>query len=189
MSPTGTLDRAAAVRAAIVRLVADRGFHGASMGAVAKEAGVATGTAYVHYDSKDELIVAAYVEVKRRLGTAATVDVDVDAPARERFGTLWRAAHAHLRAHPDDARFLVQVEHSPYAEVAHEAAMAVDDDRLVAAANAPDLAEVLVDLPERIRYDLALGPVVRLVAAGRDLADDDVETLVESCWRAITRTT
>jgi AcrR family transcriptional regulator len=41
-------DRAAAVRAALRTLVAERGFHGASMGAVAREAGVATGTAYVH---------------------------------------------------------------------------------------------------------------------------------------------
>jgi len=35
------------------------GFHGASMGAVAREAGVATGTAYTHYASKDDLVLAA----------------------------------------------------------------------------------------------------------------------------------
>ena len=46
MSPT--TDRPAAIRRALRDLVAERGFHGASMGAVAKEAGVAAGTAYVH---------------------------------------------------------------------------------------------------------------------------------------------
>ncbi len=65
-------DRAAAVRAAMRALVARSGFHGASMGAVAREAGVATGTAYVHYGSKDELVIAAFVESKQRLGEAAT---------------------------------------------------------------------------------------------------------------------
>ena len=64
-------DRAAAVRAALRKLVAERGFHGASMSAVASEAGVATGTAYVHYASKDELVHAAYLEAKRELGAAA----------------------------------------------------------------------------------------------------------------------
>ena len=54
-----TLDRPAAIRRALRNLVADRGFHGASMGAVAKEAGVATGTAYVHYESKEELVNAS----------------------------------------------------------------------------------------------------------------------------------
>ena len=39
------LDRAAAVRSALRTLVARNGFHGASMSAVADEAGVATGTA------------------------------------------------------------------------------------------------------------------------------------------------
>ncbi|MGZ4707901.1 MAG: TetR/AcrR family transcriptional regulator, partial [Acidimicrobiales bacterium] len=58
------VDRAAAVRAALRTLVARNGFHGASMSAVAAEAGVGTGTAYVHYASKDELVLATYLEVK-----------------------------------------------------------------------------------------------------------------------------
>ena len=41
--------------------MAERGFRGTSMSAVAERAGVAAGTAYVHYASKDELIVATYV--------------------------------------------------------------------------------------------------------------------------------
>ena len=61
-------DRAAAVRSALRRLVADQGLQGASMAAIAKQAGVATGTAYVHYPSKDELLLAAYVELKADLG-------------------------------------------------------------------------------------------------------------------------
>ena len=47
------VDRPALIRKALRDLVAERGFHGASMGAVAQVAGVATGTAYVHYVSKE----------------------------------------------------------------------------------------------------------------------------------------
>ena len=54
--------------AALRALVAERGFHGASMSAVASAAGVATGTAYTHYASKDELVLAAYLETKAELG-------------------------------------------------------------------------------------------------------------------------
>ena len=61
------VDRAAAVRGALRMLVARDGFHGASMSAVASEAGVATGTAYTHYASKDELVLAAYREAKAQL--------------------------------------------------------------------------------------------------------------------------
>ncbi|NNF64568.1 MAG: TetR family transcriptional regulator, partial [Acidimicrobiia bacterium] len=57
MSPSTKVDRAALVRRAVVELVAENGFRGASMAAIAAHAGVATGTAYVHYSSKDELVV------------------------------------------------------------------------------------------------------------------------------------
>jgi AcrR family transcriptional regulator len=184
--PVAALDRAAAVRAAMRRVVARHGFHGASMGAVAEAAGVATGTAYVHYTSKDELIVAAYVETKRALGHAAVTYPAASHAARDCFEGLWRGAHAYLTDDPDLARFLLQVDASPYAGRAHEAALSAGDD-LARAASEPELLAVLVDLPPLVLYDLALGPVVRLVAAGRDLGTDDLARVVESCWRAVTR--
>ena len=76
MTSRRSRDRAGAVRAAFAALVADHGFHGASMGAVAQLTGVATGTAYVHYSSKEELLYATYLKVKRALGLAASALVD-----------------------------------------------------------------------------------------------------------------
>ena len=184
---TTRVDRAALVRRALVELVAERGFRGTSMAAVAEQAGVATGTAYVHYRSKDELIIAAYREVKLELGRSAVTGIDPDAPAYERFATLWKGIHAHLAADPVRARFLVQIDASPYATEAHAAAAGDPDDELMAAASASDLAALLVDLPPDVLYDLGMGPVVRLVAAGVDLGDDELDRLAEACWRAITR--
>jgi AcrR family transcriptional regulator len=181
------VDRAREVRVALRRLVADGGFHGASMGAIAKAAGVATGTAYVHYASKDELVVAAYVETKRELGLAATRDIDTGAPPRERFVSLWLGLHAHLAANAEDARFLVQVEHSPYMAVAHESALAADDDPLMAAATAPDLVALLAPLPLPVLWELGLAPAVRLAAAGTPLTRRQLKATAEACWRAITR--
>jgi AcrR family transcriptional regulator len=103
---TARVDRAAAVRAALRRLVARNGFHGASMSAVAAEAGVAAGTAYVHYASKDDLVLATYLEVKRDLGAAAVAGLDPSAPADARFLHLWHGVHRHLAADPDRARLL-----------------------------------------------------------------------------------
>ena len=118
-------DRAAAVRSALRTLVARSGFHGASMGAIAQRAGVATGTAYTHYASKDELVLAAYLETKARLAAAATADVDAGAAPDQRFEAIWLATYRHLAAHRDEALFLLQVDTSPYKAAAHEAATAV----------------------------------------------------------------
>ena len=184
MSPG--VDRAAAVRAALRRLVATHGFHGASMSAVAREAGVATGTAYVHYDSKDALVLAAYLEAKAALGAAATAAVDADAPPRDRFEALWSAALQHLLDHPEDARFLQQVEASPYALDAHAHAMGVEDDPLLAEVTRPDMVDLLAPLPLEVLWDLGLGPAVRRAASGQPLEPDDRPVLAHACWRAIT---
>jgi TetR/AcrR family transcriptional regulator, multidrug resistance operon repressor len=56
------VDRSAAVRSALRTLVARNGFHGTSMSAVASQVGAAAGTAYIHYASKDESALAAYLE-------------------------------------------------------------------------------------------------------------------------------
>jgi TetR/AcrR family transcriptional repressor of multidrug resistance operon len=156
------------------------------MSAVAREAGVATGTAYVHYPSKDELVIAAYLEVKADLGAAVADRVDVGEAPEVRFRQVWRATYDHLVDEPDRARFLVQVDASPYATTAHERAMGVEGDPLVAIASNPEFADLLAPLPMRQLYDLGLGPVVRLVAAGDRLPHDVLERLVDACWRAVT---
>jgi len=180
-------DRAAAVRKAMRTVVAERGFHGASMSAVAREAGVATGTAYTHYASKDELVLAAYCETKEELGRQATSGIHPDSPPEQRFLVLWLAYYGYLGRNPDYARFLLQVDSSPYRGRAHEAALADENDALVAQVTMPDLATLLLPLPADVLYDLALGPAVRLAAAGQDLVPGQLEEVAAACWRAITR--
>lgn len=184
--PGGDIDRARAVRVALRRLVAAGGFHGASMHAIAKAAGVATGTAYVHYAGKEELVLAAYAETKRELGLVATRGADAGAPPHDRFVAMWLALHAHLAARPEDARFLVQVEHSPYVAIAHERPAGEQDDPLMAAAGAPDLAGLLAPLPPAVLWELGLAPAVRLVAAGAELSAAELTATAQACWRAIT---
>lgn len=180
------VDRAAAVRAALRSVVAEHGLYGASMARIAAEAGVATGTAYTHYSSKDDVLIAAYLESKRALAEAATDGVDPDLPPALRFQQLWLAAYRHLAADPAQARFLVQVASSPYARVAHDRAAGDDSDPLLSAATAPDMAGCLLPLPLEVLYDLGLGAAVRLAADGITLEPDDLATIAAACWRAIT---
>ena len=184
MSPSTKIDRAALVRRAVVELVAENGFRGTSMAAVAAHAGVATGTAYVHYSSKDELVVAAYVEVKSALGLAGVAAIQDASAPEDVFRSLWSAMYRHLAADPVQARFLVQVQASPYAAAAHEAALGQDE-----LADHPALADLfkeLVDLPPLLLYDLGLGPAIRLVAAdGPSLTDDQLAEVAAACWRAV----
>ena len=100
------IDRPAAIRKAMRDLVAENGFHGSSMAAVAKAAGVATGTAYVHYESKEELVYATYLEIKSDLATAVTELLDDDVAPAERYRQMWLgsgAGRARLQNRPGRA--------------------------------------------------------------------------------------
>jgi AcrR family transcriptional regulator len=56
-----------AIHEAAMKLVIKTGFAGLKMADVATHAGVATGTLYVYYTSKEELINTVYVETKREI--------------------------------------------------------------------------------------------------------------------------
>jgi AcrR family transcriptional regulator len=184
-APTG-MDRAAMVRSALRCLVAENGLHATPMSAVAARAGVATGTAYVHYASKDELVLAAFREAKVELGTAAVARMDPDAPPATRFEQLWLGVHGHLTQNPELARFLTQVENSPYTRLHHVSSTGAGDP-LTDAAQAPDMAMELLPLPLEVLFDLGLAPAIRLVSSGVELGPDDLRSVAHACWRAITR--
>ncbi|GAA0613697.1 TetR family transcriptional regulator [Kribbella sandramycini] len=180
-------DRAAAVRTAMRTVVARNGFHGASMSAVAREAGVATGTAYTYYASKDDVVLAAYSETKAELGAAAIADVDPQLPVDQRFRALWLACYRHLQANPAHAQFLLQVEHSPYRAPAHEAALSNADDPLLTEVGREDIAARLQPLPVDVLYELSLSPAVRLAAGGIELTPAQLDEIADACWRAVSR--
>jgi len=178
------VDRAALVRRALVELVAANGFRGTSMAAVARHARVATGTAYVHYGSKDDVVLAAYREVKAELGRAAMQATRGSLEPADLFEEMWLAMHRHLSSDPVRARFLVQVAASPYAAEAHDAAAA--DDELL---NTPEMQGVLarlLPLPQTVLWDLSMGPAIRLAAGEHELTDLELEMVAGACWRAVT---
>lgn len=185
MTPTGEIDRPAAIRLALRDLVADRGFHGASMSDVARRARVAVGTAYVHYESKEELVYATYLEVKREMSAEVLSRVDLTAEPKERFVQLWVAMYRHFRQEPARAKFLSQLEESPFHAEAHRRLEEVGDPILEQAA-ASDLRELLVDLPFEVIYAFTLGIAIKLVASEIDLGDRQIELVAHSSWRAVT---
>jgi TetR/AcrR family transcriptional repressor of multidrug resistance operon len=180
------VDRPAAIRRALRDLVAARGFHGASMGAVAKEAGVATGTAYVHYESKEELVYATYLELKADLSAAVLADFDPAVAPFEAWRHILTAAYGFLAEEPERARFLTQLEESPYYEEAHSRLKQAGDP-LYGVTETKEFASLLVPLPYEVIYALSFGVAVRLVAAGVRLKPEETDRLVDATWRAITR--
>ena len=94
-------------------LVTTRGFYDTPMSLIAKESGVATGTIYHHFSSKEDLINHLYAITKRRMGTAITQGQIHESNFKNRFFLFWNNLYNHFLTNPDEFRFLEQYANSP----------------------------------------------------------------------------
>lgn len=97
-------------------LIKEHGFHGTPMSQIAKHAGVAAGTIYHYFDSKETLIVELYVHVKNRLAMAILVGDDEAKPYKERFFNLMINHYNFYVENEDMFVFLEQYVNSPFAK-------------------------------------------------------------------------
>ncbi len=61
------MDKQKEILAAALKLFVEFGFHGTPTSKIAKEAGVANGTLFHYFNTKDDLILALYLDIKTRL--------------------------------------------------------------------------------------------------------------------------
>ena len=103
-SAPGAATRERLTRAAIA-IVAREGMAAATTAAIAAEAGVAEGTLYRHFESKDDLLLAAYRQMKNEVFVLAAEGVDVAAPPPERLKRTWKAIYLAYRTDRDAFAF------------------------------------------------------------------------------------
>jgi AcrR family transcriptional regulator len=156
------VSKADAIRAATLRLVARRGLHDTPISAIAREAGVAVGTAYLYFESKEALINALYLELVGDRDRAGSDGAGPELPPRER---LWRAWSSYARWHlenRDASNFIQQCEASG---ILAEETRAREVE--MHAAGVASFAEavrrrLLRDVPLQVFYALFMGPVLVL---------------------------
>jgi TetR/AcrR family transcriptional regulator, multidrug resistance operon repressor len=106
----------AAVLQAVLELIGENGFHGVPMSQVAKNAGVAAGTIYHYFDSKDSLIRELCVLIKSRMAEAMfSKDFD-QLNFRERFFKGWVRLCRYFIDNKHSLTFIQQYNSSPYAK-------------------------------------------------------------------------
>lgn len=93
------------------------GFHGTPTSLIAKEAGVANGTLFHYYKTKDELIVALYVQIKKTMGMCIMAEHDANAPIKERCKKYYVAALTWGLENSVEFQYIQQFGNSPYVQL------------------------------------------------------------------------
>lgn len=92
---------------AAIRVFAEKGYAGARVADVARAAGVADGTIYLYFDSKDALLIAIFEEKMERIITVAEAELTTMDDPVERLGYFIRHHIEAVDANPDLAEVML----------------------------------------------------------------------------------
>ena len=107
-------DKKRAIFDSMLELVKENGFHGCPMSSLAKSAGVAAGTIYHYFESKEQLIQELYAFTSDRIIQAMFEGDNPSLPYKDRFFNFWRNLYNFYIANPNALFFFDQFMHSPY---------------------------------------------------------------------------
>ena len=82
-------DKKTAIMEAALTLFTERGFHGTSTAEISREAGVATGTLFNYFSTKEDLINSLYFEVKGDLSHAMGKDIEAEITFQDKLRKIW----------------------------------------------------------------------------------------------------
>ncbi|MEW4924420.1 TetR/AcrR family transcriptional regulator [Algibacter sp. 2305UL17-15] len=106
-----TIDKRSEVLTTALELFVKQGLQQTSMAQISKESGVAVGTMYHHFSSKDVLINGLFLEIEQNLGNAVQFsDVEKQLSIKKRFEILWRKAYNFYDHNPQ--QFIFQDTHN-----------------------------------------------------------------------------
>lgn len=113
-----------AILATALALFTERGFFGTPTSLISKEAGVATGTLFFYFKTKEELIDTLYRRVKSEAAQAMNRGLTEETTARAKLLRLGHNAIGWGIENPKKLKFMEQFAHSPFVSTsAHEEGM------------------------------------------------------------------
>jgi len=108
------MDKQKEILNAALKLFTEYGFHGTPTSKIAQEAGVANGTLFHYYKTKDDLIIALYADIKQRLGFCVVQDVKPADSVYEQAKKFYTAALQWGIENSLEFRYVQQFASSPY---------------------------------------------------------------------------
>jgi len=99
---------------ATLQLVKEKGVAGITMGEIAHAAKIATGTLYIYFTSKDDLLNVLFTQCRKAAIDAYFEDYDAAIPFKAGFKIIWLNILRYRREHFEDAIFMDQCNHSPF---------------------------------------------------------------------------
>jgi AcrR family transcriptional regulator len=108
------MDKRELILEAALSLFVKFGFHGTPTSKIAQEAGVANGSLFHYFATKEILIVALYNEIKARMSAHVVENVKVDADIKETIKSQYLASLYWAIDNKEAFKYIEQFNSSPF---------------------------------------------------------------------------
>lgn len=167
----------------------DRGFFGTAIPVIAKRAGVAAGTIYHYFDSKEAMVNAVYRKWKNTVANRVLAAFPQGAPPREQFSTMWSEMVAFALAEPDAFGFIELHNHSSY----------LDAESRAIDTNLKEFARAMIERAQgegilkpddpTLLMELVFGAFTGMMRAHwenrLELSSEQIASAEQACWDAV----
>ncbi|HTO39980.1 MAG TPA: TetR/AcrR family transcriptional regulator [Rhizomicrobium sp.] len=186
---TAPADKRERLLAAALLLFERRGFDGVAVPEIARAAGVATGTVYRYFATKEALVNALYLRWKTAYNATVLAPLDAQASPREMFATYWQRMTDFAQSHPRAMRFLDLHFHGSYLDAqslaAHTAYRVAAAEFVRAARKAGAIRALSPELVAALIWGASVG-MTKFAHEGALAFDARTSaTMEEMLWRAI----
>ncbi len=183
------IDKRSALLKAALELFAEHGFNGSSTALIAKRAGVASGTLFVHFKNKEELIHELFKEVLAKIELQIYESFPADMAVREQLLRTLSNLLRYFLKHPDEFKFVEQYHFSPFGdrEIHFDKKNDVIHKLLLHARE----QQIIKDVPLLVLDALVFGPITTLAKehanVGTPIDEEMCRLTIEACWDGLKR--
>lgn len=107
-------NKTATIFMASLRLISEDGIAGLTMARIAREAGIATGTLYIYFQNKEELMNELYLKLEKEAVERFLRGYKKEQPFKKALRIIWVNYLMHRVEHHQESVFLEQYYRSPY---------------------------------------------------------------------------
>lgn len=182
-------DKYEAILGAALALFVERGFHGTAVPAVARKAGIAAGTIYHYFTSKEALVNALFRKWKAAIAERVYTHFPSGAEPREQFRAIWHQMADFARDNPKAFAFLELHHHASYLD---DESRAVDASLKTFGATFVKRAQdagILKPMAPELLMELVFGAfngMFRAQLEGRVTLDEAaIAAAEEACWDTV----
>lgn len=184
-------DKGQRIMDAALRLFTAKGYGATSMDELAREAGIAAGTVYRYFPSKEALVNALFQHWNKAHDDWIFHDYPWDVAAREQFALYWKRNASFAREHTDAHLFLEAHWHDSYLDETSREQIEAQMKRGTDFFEDCRARQITKDIPVELVMAICCGSFNKLLTFWRhgqlDLTDGLIDQAEQCCWEAIRR--